>query len=103
MRDPRPTIALLNPAPPYKERRPISSQARLYDRRLFEQVQASGNVPLFKTADGERYLVHKSGAFVNADKDRRSVKERKRAKRDARQAVASSASVSSTTNASNAQ
>jgi len=39
---------------------------------------------VFKSRDGKAYLGLKCGAIVRIDKDRRSVKERKRARREAR-------------------
>ena len=44
--------------------------------------------PVFTMGDGTRYLVHKSGAFINLDKDRRPVKLRKKVRRIVRHANA---------------
>ena len=40
--------------------------------------------PLFEMRDKKVYGLHPTGAIVRIDKDRRSVKERKRARREAR-------------------
>ena len=47
-----------------------------------------GEGKLFRMKSAGTYVMHPSGAFVRTDKDRRSVKERKRAKREAREKAA---------------
>jgi len=47
--------------------------------------QRLGEGKPFRMKSGGVYVMHPSGAFVRMDKDRRPVKERKRARREARQ------------------
>jgi len=65
------------------------NRTRDYGRkiRVFDRAFLKAN-SLFRTSDGHTFAVHPSGAFVRTDKDRRSVKERKRARREAREKAA---------------
>lgn len=66
-------------APRKTGRRARTRMVRMYDR---EHLKEGTN---FRTADGHRYGVHPSGAFVRMDKDPRSPKQRKKARREARE------------------
>lgn len=66
-------------------RRARSRTVRFYSTELVRKY-VDPERPVFRMGDGTPYAQHESGAFVRMNKDRRPVKERKRARREARNA-----------------